>query len=65
MIWAIKQKYESKIAWGDLMILAGIMRWIATRANLIFNSNSDLRALSEVYSSNDAKLKFIDDFTMA
>ena len=47
------------------MILAGIMRWIATRANLIFNSNSDLRALSEVYSSNDAKLKFIDDFTMA
>ena len=38
------------------------MRWTATRADLIFGSNSELRALAEVYASNDAKSKFIDDF---
>ncbi len=41
---------------------SGNMRWTATRADLIFGSNSELRALAEVYASNDAKLKFIDDF---
>ena len=41
---------------------SGNMRWIATRADLIFGSNSELRALAEVYASNDAKSKFIDDF---
>ena len=41
---------------------SGNMRWTATRADLIFGSNSELRALAEVYASNDAKSKFIDDF---
>ena len=41
---------------------SGNMRWTATRADLIFGSNSELRALAEVYASNDAKTKFIDDF---
>ena len=41
---------------------SGNMRWTATRADLIFGSNSELRALAEVYASNDAKSKFINDF---
>ena len=41
---------------------SGNMRWTATRADLIFGSNSELRALAEVYASNDSKLKFVDDF---
>ena len=41
---------------------SGNMRWTATRADLIFGSNSELRALAEVYASNDAKEKFVKDF---
>ena len=40
----------------------GEVRWTASRADLIFGSNSELRALAEVYASNDAKEKFINDF---
>lgn len=40
-------------------------RWTATRADLIFGSNSELRALSEVYASADAQEKFINDFIAA
>ena len=39
--------------------------WTATRADLIFGSNSELRALAEVYASNDAKEKFVNDFVAA
>ncbi|WP_394343762.1 catalase/peroxidase HPI [Tenacibaculum adriaticum] len=39
--------------------------WTATRADLIFGSNSELRALAEVYGSEDAKEKFISDFINA
>lgn len=39
--------------------------WMATRADLIFGSNSELRALCEVYASDDAKEKFINDFVAA
>jgi catalase-peroxidase len=38
------------------------LKWTATRADLIFGSNSQLRALAEVYAGSDAKNKFIDDF---
>ena len=41
---------------------SGEIRWTATRADLIFGSNSELRSYSEVYASDDAKLKFVDDF---
>ena len=37
----------------------------ATRVDLIFGSNSQLRALSEVYASSDAARKFVDDFVTA
>ena len=43
----------------------GELRWTATRADLIFGSNSELRALSEVYASADAKEKFVKDFVTA
>lgn len=43
----------------------GEIMWTATRADLIFGSNSILRALSEVYASNDAKSKFVNDFVAA
>ena len=39
--------------------------WTATRADLIFGSNSELRALAEVYASGDAKDKFVRDFVAA
>ncbi len=43
----------------------GEIKWTATRVDLIFGSNSILRALSEVYASNDAKSKFVNDFVAA
>lgn len=43
----------------------GATVWTATRADLIFGSNSELRALAEVYASEDAKAKFIHDFIAA
>ena len=43
----------------------GKLEWTATRADLIFGSNSELRALAEVYASDDSKEKFINDFVLA
>ncbi|WP_188457838.1 catalase/peroxidase HPI [Psychroflexus planctonicus] len=43
----------------------GEVKWTATRADLIFGSNSELRALSEVYAAEDAKEKFVKDFADA
>lgn len=40
----------------------GQPKWIATRADLVFGSNSELRAITEVYASSDAQGKFVDDF---
>ena len=45
--------------------LSGAARWTATRADLVFGSNSQLRALSEVYASADAGAKFVKDFVAA
>jgi catalase-peroxidase len=44
---------------------SGAARWTATRADLVFGSNSQLRALSEVYASADAGAKFVKDFVAA
>jgi catalase-peroxidase len=43
----------------------GKVRWTATRADLIFGSNSELRALAEVYGSEDYQEKFVQDFVAA
>lgn len=43
----------------------GEVKWTATRVDLVFGSNSELRALAEVYGSEDAKEKFVTDFVAA
>jgi catalase-peroxidase len=43
----------------------GELKWTATRADLIFGSNSQLRALAEVYASDDGQKKFVRDFVAA
>jgi catalase-peroxidase len=43
----------------------GKVRWTGTRVDLVFGSNSQLRALAEVYASADAKEKFVKDFAAA
>ncbi|WP_109437644.1 catalase/peroxidase HPI [Aquimarina sp. AU119] len=54
-----KEKYEGRDR------ATNELKWTATRADLIFGSNSELRALAEVYASNDAKEKFVKDFVNA
>jgi catalase-peroxidase len=43
----------------------GKVKWTGTRADLLFGSNSQLRALAEVYAQDDAQKKFVDDFVAA
>ena len=43
----------------------GALKWTGTRVDLVFGSNSQLRALSEVYASADAHAKFVHDFVAA
>ena len=43
----------------------GEVRWTGTRVDLIFGSNTELRALAEVYASSDAGEKFVKDFVKA
>jgi catalase-peroxidase len=40
----------------------GKSKWKATRTDLIFGSNSELRAIAEIYASSDGKEKFVKDF---
>ncbi|MEW2296347.1 catalase/peroxidase HPI [Streptomyces sp. NPDC006743] len=43
----------------------GRVKWAGSRADLVFGSNSELRAVAEVYASDDAKEKFVSDFVAA
>ena len=43
----------------------GKVRWTATPVDLVFGSNSELRAVAEVYAANDGRQKFVDDFVQA
>jgi len=43
----------------------GTVTWTGTRVDLVFGSNSQLRALSEVYGQSDAQAKFVQDFVAA
>jgi catalase-peroxidase len=43
----------------------GEIKWTATRIDLIFGSNSQLRAIAEVYASADSKETFVNDFVAA
>ncbi|WP_329307409.1 catalase/peroxidase HPI [Streptomyces sp. NBC_01260] len=44
---------------------SGKVKWTGSRADLVFGSNSELRAVAEVYASDDAKEKFVNDFVAA
>lgn len=44
---------------------SGAAKWAATPVDLVFGSNSELRAVAEVYASDDAVQKFVDDFVQA
>lgn len=56
---------QNKDIFEGLDRISGERKWMATRVDLIFGSNSILRALSEVYASDDAMPKFINDFITA
>ena len=43
----------------------GSVRWTGTRVDLVFGSNSELRALAEVYAASDGADRFVDDFVGA
>ena len=60
-----KAKENSKEEFEGIDRQSGEVKWTATRADLIFGSNSELRSLAEVYASDDAKVKFMDDFVSA
>ena len=45
--------------------VSGKLRWTASRVDLVFGSNSELRAIAEVYGSADAQAKFVSDFVAA
>ncbi|HEY3749578.1 MAG TPA: peroxidase family protein, partial [Pseudonocardiaceae bacterium] len=44
---------------------SGAVKWTGSRVDLVFGSNSELRAVAEVYASDDAKAKFVRDFVAA
>jgi catalase-peroxidase len=44
---------------------SGAVKWTGTRVDLIFGSHSELRAVAEVYASNGADKKFVQDFVQA
>ncbi len=46
-------------------LATGAVKWTGSRVDLVFGSNSELRALAEVYASDDAKEKFVHDFVAA
>jgi catalase-peroxidase len=45
--------------------VSGELKWTGTRADLVFGSNSELRAVAEVYATDDAQEKFVRDFVSA
>ena len=49
----------------DVISRPGQLKWTGTRADLVFGSNSQLRAVAEVYASADAKQTFVNDFVAA
>lgn len=56
---------ENKQTFEGLDRKSGQRKWTASRADLIFGSNSELRALAEVYACEDSKAKFVKDFAAA
>jgi catalase-peroxidase len=61
--WKASQSAENVYEIRDLA--TGDVRWTATDVDLVFGSNSQLRAIAEVYASDDAQAKFVSDFVAA
>jgi catalase-peroxidase len=62
-VWKAKDEKQEVFDGSDLV--TNKVKWTATRADLIFGSNSELRAIAEVYASSDAGEKFMKDFVSA
>jgi catalase-peroxidase len=62
-VWSATSETEEEFEGRDRK--SGAVKWTATRVDLVFGSNSQLRALSEVYAQDDAKAKFVGDFVAA
>ncbi len=61
--WQKSDKGENMFEGRDRK--SGEVKWTGTRVDLVFGSNSQLRALAEVYASDDSKQKFVNDFVAA
>jgi catalase-peroxidase len=61
-VWR-KSATEGVLEGGDRR--TGAVKWTGTVVDLVFGSNSQLRALAEVYASGDAQRKFAEDFVAA
>ncbi|MBX9615969.1 MAG: catalase/peroxidase HPI [Caulobacteraceae bacterium] len=59
-VWTATSEEEAEFEGRDRA--TGAVKWTATRVDLVFGSNSQLRALAEVYAQSDAKAKFVHDF---
>ncbi|WP_086732605.1 catalase/peroxidase HPI [Streptomyces glaucescens] len=60
-----KSTSEDQTAFEGRDAATGELKWAGSRADLVFGSNSELRALAEVYAADDAKEKFVRDFVAA
>ncbi len=61
--WKAADENQETFKGSDMK--TGAVKWTATRADLIFGSNSELRAIAEVYAQSDNKEKFVNDFAAA
>lgn len=61
--WSATNDNDTEFSGKDR--ISGEAKWTGTRADLIFGSNSELRAIAEVYASDDAQEKFVQDFVAA
>jgi catalase-peroxidase len=61
--WKATSETEEAFEGRDLR--TGEVKWTASRVDLVFGSNSRLRALAEVYASDDSQKKFVGDFVAA
>lgn len=60
-----KAKDETNEIFEGRNTLTNELKWTASRVDLIFGSNSELRAVAEAYATNDAQSKFVNDFVLA
>ncbi len=61
--WKATSEHEDEFVGTDRS--SGEVKWTGTRVDLIFGSNSQLRAIAEVYGQDDAQQKFVRDFVSA